>query len=604
MSEDKNDPKKGLYFVGPVSDEMAKKHSLQPMDKSEKDHLFEIVAKNESIENDPKKKNVIPRISFTENPNDTSSYAGIFKQKQNLLPDWIIKQVRVQNHLIASILRARGNTMAMFGHVRKDRFDIGVEIQLKPEFSDVIKPSQMIKIKERQSLAEKVLINCGHITGIKNEEKMSLADFMYLQAQNGLSFGRMATEIVLDDDKKFHRFRPADAGTIFAAANKDQATGDSIRQGSIKSLKDLANKTKLNIDFSKLESNDKKNTYSWIQVINGTPQQAFTDKEMIIYNLYPSTDVEHKGYPVTPIDTCMSSITTHLSIDSYNRLYFQNGRAAKGMLILKSDQIEQSTIDNVKQQFNASINSVDNSFRVPIFGVGAADDVSWQSMVSHAGDGEFQFLYDQVARNILSTFNMSPEELPGYSHLSRGTNQQTLSESGNEFKLTAARDTGLRPLILKFQSFLNDHIFPLIDAELAQICTIQLSGLDAQTKDQEALRLQQDAPLHMTYDQIMQAVDKDPVGKYMGGDFPLNERIQVVMDKYLDAGMVYANFMDNPAASFDPLLKFKRDPFYFQNLQLMMQMDPLSLEALTAPKPHEIEFLKMLLEDSLEEGEE
>lgn len=589
-------------MVGPASEKLIKESGLEPLEKSSQDSVFSIV--HQASGSASKKKS--PRMAFTESPQDADHYAGIYKHKTNLLPDSVIKQVRVQNHLIASILRARGNTMAMFGHVRRDRFDIGLEIELKPEFLDVVKPSQMIKIKERISLAEKILINCGHTTGLKVEDKMSLSEFLYLQTVNGISFGRFPTEVINTagengQEKKLHRFRPVDAGTIFSAANREGNIGESIRKNSINLLREVSSKQKINIDLSKLETTDE---YAWIQVIGGMPVQAFTNKEMIVFDLYPSTDVEHKGYPVTPIDTCISSITTHLSIDTYNKLYFQNGRAAKGMLVLKSDEVEQSTIDNVKQQFNASINSVNNSFRVPIFGIGKDDDVSWQPMVASSGDGEFQFLYDQVARNILSTFNMSPDELPGYGHLSRGTNQGTLSESSNEFKLTAARDTGLRPLVLKFQAFINDHIFPLIDEELAQICTVQLAGLDAQNKDQEALRLQQDQPIHMTYDQVMQSVDKDPIGKIFGGDFPFNERVNMIMDKFLDVSQTYAHFMDNPAAAFDPLLQYKRDGFWFQNIQLMMQINPTALEAMTAPSPFKIEFLKLLIQDSIEEGEE
>jgi hypothetical protein len=56
---------------------------------------------------------------------------------------------------------------------------------------------------------------------------------------------------------------------------------------------------------------------------------------------------------------------------------------------------------------------------------------------------EFQYLNDTNARVIMSAFQVSPEELPGYQHLSRGTNNQALSESNNEYKLEAARDVGI-----------------------------------------------------------------------------------------------------------------------------------------------------------------
>jgi hypothetical protein len=354
---------------------------------------------------------------------------------------------------------------------------------------------------------------------------------------------------------------------------------------------------KLNIDFQQL----KEDKYAWLQVIDGTPRQAFTHEEMLVFDLFASTDIEHNGYPVSPIDTVVSSITTHISIDAYKKLYFQNGRASKGMLVIKSDEVDQQTLDNMKLQFNASINSVSNSFRTPIFGVGMTDSVEWLSMVGEgARDADFQFMYDQVARNILSAFSISPDELPGYGHLSKGTNSQTLSESNNEFKLTAARDTGLRPLILKFQTFFNQRLFPIIDPLLSKICEIKFEGLDAQSKEQESARLQQDMATHMTYDEVLHEVDKDKVGKAFGGAFPFNERFQLVLDKYMDVGDVRTRFFGSPSGIVDPLLKYKRDPFFIQWLQLLAQTNPAAVQALFAPKPFALDFLKMNIQDEID----
>jgi hypothetical protein len=380
-----------------------------------------------------------------------------------------------------------------------------------------------------------------------------------------------------------------------------ESDGDSIRKGAISALKKLQQvrpDIKINVD---LLEGDK---YSVVQIVNGIPKMAFTSDEMVVYNLFPSLDIEHNGYPVTPIDTCIQNITTHLSVEAYNKLYFQNGRAAKGAIVVRSDEVDQNTISQLRQEFQASINSVDRAFRTPVIGVNTADSVEWMSMVSTSGDGEFQFLYDQVSRNILSTFGISPDELPGYSHLGRGTNQQTLSESNNQFKLTAARDAGLRPLILKFQAFLNERLFPIIDPELAQLCRIELSGLDAQSREQESLRLQQDMPIHMTYDEVMKDVEKKPLGERLGGTFPLNERFNLIADKYLDVGQIAESFLHDPTGYLDPLLKFRRDPFYMQHIQLLMQINPIAVQAALSAKPYAMEMLKMFIQDELEQDEE
>jgi len=255
----------------------------------------------------------------------------------------------------------------------------------------------------------------------------------------------------------------------------------------------------------------------------------------------------------------------------------------------------------VKMQFNASINSVSNAFRTPIFGISKEDSVEWTTTADKLENGEFAFTYDQVARNILSSFGVSPDEIPGYSHLSKGTNSQTLSESANEYKMTAARDSGLRPLILGWQTFFNQRLVPIIDPELAQMIDVRLCGLDAESKEQEAARLQQDSALFYDYDTLQREVDLESVGEAIGGRVPFNERFRQVLDFYADVGQVKNRFFGSPSAIFDPLLKFKRDPFSLQHLQLLMQISPNTVKALYAPRSPELikELLDMEIEDML-----
>ena len=549
-----------------------------------------------------------PRLAFTENPAPTDNYLGLFKSKRRLLPDEVLKQIRIQDHLVAAILRGRGSMMSLFGHLRKDRFDIGVELAIKQEFYDILTPEQFEKVMERMKKAERIFLNCGHTAGLEHQDKMTLSQFLDIQAQNGLNFGRFATEIVYDRDAEpdedgnfpFNRFRPVDVATIYRCVRKGEYVGNNLRETAMKMLESITGE-KPKIDIDKL----KEDQYAWLQVIDGTPRQAFTHREMLVFNLFPCTDIEMNGYPVSPLDTVVSSVTTHISIDAYKKLYFQNGRATKGMLVIKSDEVDRALLDNIQMQFNASINNVSNSFRTPIFGMGKDDDVEWMSFQGEGlHDSDFQFMYDQIARNIMSAFSMSPDELPGYSHLSRGTNSQTLSESNNEFKLTAARDTGFRPLVLKLQTFFNQLLFPLIDPLLAKICEVKLCGIDAASKEQEASRIQQDMPTHMTYDEVLHEVDKQPVGQSMGGEVPFNERWQLIADKYLNVGDVMNAFLGSASAVVDPLLRYKRDPFHLQWLQLMAQSNPNAVQAYFAPRPFAMDILKMVVQDNLDEEDE
>lgn len=549
-----------------------------------------------------------PALAFTENPNQTDNYMGLSKSKRRLLPDEVLKLVRVQDHLIAAILRARGAHLSLFGHLRKNRFDIGVEVSIRKEFEKLLSPEQYEKIVQRMKKFEQLLLNCGHTEGLEQQDRTTLAQWLDVQVRNGLTFGRFATEIIYDREGQpdkdgefpFNRFRARDVGTLEPAVRKGDAVGKNMRAEAMKLLANMAGEDRPDIDLSKFEEDE----YAWVQKVDGLVRQAFTHDEMLVYNLFDSTDVEHNGYPVSPLDTVISSVTTHISIDAYKKLYFQNGRATRGMLVIQSDEVDEQVINGIKIQFNAAINNVSNSFRTPIFGMGKEDTVQWLSMAGEgAQDRDFQFMYDQVARNILSAFSMSPDELPGYSHLSRGTNSQTLSESNNEFKLTAARDTGLRPLVLKFQTFFNQQLFPLIDPLLSQICEIRFEGLDAQSKEQESTRLQQDMPTHMTMDDVLHEVDKDGIGESLGGKVLFNERWQLVVDKYANVGELKSRLMGDPAGVVDPILAYKRDPFFLQYMQLLSQANPAAVMAYFAPKPHAMEFLKMNIQDDLDSEE-
>jgi hypothetical protein len=591
MSDNKNDTnKKPVKPIMEMANEINEALMNEWMGKSEQKTptSLEELAK---VSSQKTKKTIIPRMSFTDDPMARDNYMGLFKSKRKLLPDSVIKRIKTENHLVSSILRARGNTMSMFGRIRRDRFDIGMECNIKQEFDNLIGNDERIKIEERIARAMNIIVNCGRVDGLAQKDRMLLSEFFNVQTQNGLAHGRFATEIIRDEDGNFHRFRPADSGTIFKSVRRGDGA-ESVRQSSLRLLE---SESGVKIDLKKA----KDDVYSWIQVVENIPRQAFTDDEMLVTNLYPSTDIEYNGYPVTPLDTCIQSVTTHASIDVYNRLYFSNGRAAKGMLVIQSDEVDLATIEGIKQQFNASINSVGNAFRTPVFGVGKDDSIQWLPMNGQKKDGEFQFLYDAVARNILSAFNISPDELPGYGHLSKGTNQQSLSESNNEYKLVAARDTGIRPLIAAFQDFVNQHLFPIVDPELAQLCIIEISGLDADTRETEALRIQQDAPLHMTMDELMEKVDKNPVGSHLAGEINFNERHQVIVDKYLDTSHFMGHMID-PSHIVDPMLKYKRDGFWFQQLQMMMQINPESVKAMFAYRPDAIDVLKMLSKDMLD----
>jgi hypothetical protein len=514
--------------------------------------------------------NTISRLAFETDPSQVNNFAGVYHAKLRLVPDSVLKRIAIQDSLVASIVRARQNHLTSFGRPRPDRFSSGFVI--KPNTGTLDKLDQAAKDAFAQQVerAIKLVSTCGHTEGIQTEHQRTFAEYLGLSCRSAVVCGRIATEIVYaqdegSDERRFSHFVCTDAGTIYRATT-DTTGQESIRQDAYHLLCKLTGEKLVK---ERWNTNDK---YSWVQVIDGTPKQVFTSDEMKVYSFYPVPDVELDGYPVTPIDTVITAITTHINITTHNKLYFQSGRATRGMLILKSDDATPQMIHQIKQQFNASINSSANAWRMPVFGVPTEGEITWQPIDSGGGrDMEFQYLTDMNAREILTAFMMSPDELPGWSYLSRGTASQALSEGNNEYKLTAARDVGIRPLLASFEDFINAELLPLIDADLAKKARLSLMGLEANTPEKEATQLQTTAEVYRSIDDILQTVEKKPVGKEWGGEFLINPAYQAILDKYFMVGDIKEHFFGHKGASQDPQWQFSMNPVWLQMKQMQME---------------------------------
>jgi hypothetical protein len=520
-------------------------------------------------------ENSIERLAFERDPSNNSEYAAIYREKLRLIPDRFLKRIAIQDDLVASIINARSNHVSAFGRPQMDRFSTGYKLEFRPGVVDRLSDEEKKDLKKQMDRAIDMFGNCGSKKGWNDREDMTLSQFLGMQVRNALVVGKFATEIIHVYDPHegknvFHSFRPIDAGTIYFAAPYKTAA-ESVRKQARLLLQQLKNEK---FEPERFQNEE----YAWIQVIETKPVQAFTSEECIVHNVYPVTDVELQGYPLTPIDTIIAAVTTHINITKHNRLYFESGRAARGMLVIQSDDVDDAVVARIRNQFNASINNVNNSWRMPVFGVGKQETIQFQAIDSGGRDMEFQYLSDTNARVILSAFQMSPEELPGYAHLSRGTNSQALSEGNNEYKLLAARDVGIRPLLSHFQDFLNERIFPLIDEKLSELCYIRLIGLDAETPEKENVRIQQDAPVHMTFDEILQKVEKRHVGRKLGGKFPFNPQWQQIVQSYLTFGEIQEAFFDMEGAAKDPDKQFYQNPMWFQWKSLQLQMQQFQMQ--------------------------
>jgi hypothetical protein len=529
-------------------------------------------------------KGTIERLSFDFDPRARSDYGSIYRPKLKLLPDDVLKQVSIRDSLVAAIIMARQNHLAPFGRPRADRFSVGIDVEPDKDYLESLNESERKAFKARCIKARDLLVTCGHTTDLQEDRQSTLSEWFEASVRSVLTVGRLATEVVYrydEEDKDherpvFNHFVATDAGTVYYAArgNRHEELEAQRKAGLLELRSALGEK----IDIEDYLNGT--NKYSYVQVVHGLKFTVFTAKEMRWRNFYPAVDIELDGYPITPIDTVIGSITTHLNIGTHNRLYFQSGRATRGMLVVQSDDVTPQQLKSIKSKFKASIDSVNNSWRMPIFGIGKNETIQWQQMDSTGSrDMEFQYLVDLNAREILTAFMMSPDELPGWAYLSRGTNSQALSEGNNEYKLEAARDVGIRPLCMKFEDFLNSEILPEIDPSLVGKAAVRLQGLDADDPSKEAARLEQDSKLWLTQDGIHERVEVKPVGVKFGGAIPLSPAFQAILWKTATVGEILAELCGREDARNDPNLQYYADDAWFQFQQMKQAQEQAQQQA-------------------------
>lgn len=530
------------------------------------------------------------QLAFRLDPhNHNADYTCLYRIKPKGIPDPILKQMGVGDSLVASIIRARENHLSAFGKPRPDRLSFGYyfEWRNKREY-DNMPAQEQDRWKERQDKVATSLLTCGRTDGWSSSQQCHFGRWLSETTHSALTVGRIATEPVFvdgpDGQPEFHSFRPVDAGTIYPTNKSTARGGDAIRQRSQQLLRHLYG------DPDLVVPEDEWDEYEHVQLIDGNPVQVFTDEQLRLRTIFPVPDVEYQGFPVTPCDIAVTEVLTHLSIGRQNQLYFQNGRAARGMVVVTSEEVDQDMLMQMRQAFMASINGVSSAHRMPLFGVSPGDTVQWLPIDNSSRDMEFQYLNDNTSRAILSAYGMSPDELPGFTHLSRGTNSQALSESNTEFKLEAARDVGIRPLVAAVESFINDEIMPLFDGELTKRCRLVLWGLDAQTTDQEDAELTRSISLDGSLNDVLTKKEKQTLPRDLGAGVPLNPQWHQLLQSYVSVGTIREKLLGEEGASADPRYAYVRDPFFSQHqeaaqgqLQMLLQPPMIAMAPMVLP---------------------
>lgn len=503
------------------------------------------------------KEDGIGRKGLIFDPFNDQGYAGgLFKPKgsgSGFLSNIVLKIVSRRDPIVATIMQVRANQVGAFCRRQFNRFDTGFKI-IPRNKEDELVPEEVLAIEE-------FILNTGNTLDRSKEDFLTFDQFGFMITWDMLTYGHCAIEKVRDRSGDLFAFLPIPAETIYYA-NKKLLDKEVIRstiasfQEAYKKADGVPEDIDANTDMD----------YNFVQVINGKIVKGFSNEEMILARIYLQADIDLNGYAIGPLERVISMVTAHLQIENHQKQFFTNGVASKGLLVIQGD-VTPNQLRTLQSQWTSQVTGPNSAWRTPI--LAGIKGVQWQPLTMTNRDMEYAAYQDHVLRTVHAGFMIDPEET-GFGYLSKGTEQRSLSESSNEWKMTASRDRGLRPILTRIEAMINEDILPAWRPEWAEKYQFCFVGLDAETRTEEITRLQSEVQLHTTLDEAREQADLDPL--QVGGGLILNSLLLQTLQSNMTKGMFMEKFMKIPGASARPDLQYIPDSMWFQWQTMQQQM--------------------------------
>lgn len=489
---------------------------------------------------------------------DQGYSGGLYRSKgagTGFISNFLLKVVSRKDPVVSTIIHVRSNQVSSFCRRPANRFDTGFKV----ETNDGFDPDEE-EVKE----IEEFMLNCGDKENRSEDDKLTFERWGYMVTHDMITYGHTAIEMIRDRGGSLHCFLPLPAETMFYA-NKNLLSGQQV-DSAVDAYKQVIEASHRGTPI--VDGDEKRNDeeYEFLQVINGKVVEGFYHDELVFGKIYDLTEIDLNGYAMGPLERAISMITAHLQIENHQKMFFTHGVASRGLLVIQGD-VTPNKLRELQAQWTNQVTGAASAWRTPI--LAGIKGVQWEPLTIANRDMEYAAYQDHVLRTIHACFAIDPEET-GYGYLSKGQSQKALSESSNEWKVTASRDRGLRPIIGRLEAIVNEQILPAWKKEFAEKYKVIFVGLDAEDRMQEVERLQAEVTLHTTVDEAREQADLEPIKT--GGGLILNPLLLQTLQANMYKGEFMEKFCGVAGASANPDLQYVPDPLWFQWQQLQMQM--------------------------------
>lgn len=417
------------------------------------------------------------------NPFDLVAAMG-FRERPSALTYQALELVGRTVPVIADIIGARTQQVLMFCDLPEDRFSSGFKVRHRDWRTQAVTPA----IEKEQEQLEQMLLYTGYHDPEQPQQTVSLAEFARQFIPDSLIFDQACFEVVPDRRGDPSYFTIVDPSTVRLLDQSHRDPGDPYA----------------------------------VQVIAGSIVSDFTRDELAFCIRNPRSGIRSYGYGLSEVETLTREITGLLWGMQYNRSFFTNGSATKGVLNFKGT-IPDRHLQAFRRQWYSMVSGVSNAWKTPITN---AEELQWINMQMSNRDMEYSAWIDFLIKICCARFMIAPEEVQ-FQYGNTGQSQ-SMGTSPVEDKIKASKDLGLRPIVRWFFTQLNQWFLQRVNPDFEAVAV----GLDEKGPEAETDLISKQVTVFLTVDEARERVELAPLGKEKGGDMILNPvYLQYVMSQ-------------------------------------------------------------------------
>jgi Phage portal protein len=422
-----------------------------------------------------------PRKSMIVDPNEFAGSFGYKEKPQAMSYSMLHNMSKVP--IINSIIKTRINQVAAFAEPQKDKYSTGFIVRKRRPQGDTTTTMSKKEIREANRITD-FLLNCGN--GYSFEGDQDLDTFVRKVMKDSLTYDQMTFQTLYDRRGRPESYQSVDATTMRIASSMEQQNAVSKEQ-----IWQFAQKNE-NMPVM-LRKSIKGYHPKYVQVYNDAPINAYYPWEMCFGVRNPTTSIYSSGYGQGELQDLVTTVTSLIWGEEYNRRFFKQGSIPKGLLRV-SGQINDTKLQEFKREWNATMRGVYNAWKTPIM---ESDKVEWVDLQKSNRDMEYHSWMEFQIKVACAIFSIDPSEI-NFDIATGGSGGKPTFGGGEAERVQFSKDKGLYPLLKFLGMKMNRHVIMPLNPEYELVFV----GMNTMSAKDEVELIGKKVSTYMTVDEV------------------------------------------------------------------------------------------------------